>query len=147
MYYLQDININLNVLFKKNRKKLLVDKGFFLLAHSYIINRTAAKSVIDYYNKYYTRHKSHLDVLLNILDLKIVGLSKRFCIQRISKSDNKWIKGLNAENISTTTNFEKNQIKNGSPYKMGFILVDLLAYTIIKYYKFKLELLKKNIHI
>ena len=48
--------------------------------------------------------------MLNSLNLNTYGLKKHLCIQRRSKSSNKW--GVGMEKISMSKHFEKNQLNN-----------------------------------
>lgn len=100
----------------KNNNNPLFIKGIFVQAHSYVIGRKTAKTIINYYNNKYSKKivPVHIDLLLNSQKLNTYGLKKRLCIQRRSKSSNKW--GLGIEKITMSKNYEKNQLNNNNNF-------------------------------
>ena len=99
---------------QKNDNPLFI-KGIFIQAHSYVISRKTAETIINYYNNNYLKKiiPVHIDVLLNSQKLNTYGLKHRLCIQRRSKSSNQW-GPFGTEKITMSKKYEKEQLNQKS---------------------------------
>ena len=117
--------------FEKNKtNNPMLDKGIFIQAHSYVISRKTAETIINYYNNNYLKKiiPVHIDVLLNSQKLNTYGLKDRLCIQRRSKSSNQW-GPFGWEKLTMSKNYEKHQIHDNRFFRT--ILVTLFFNTYV----------------
>ena len=117
-------------------------KGSFLTSHSYIIDRSGANKIINYYND--CKDWFHIDILFNVLNLNMIAIKNRMCIQRQSPSDNTWLKGFKLESATNNKNFELKQQKDLSLYKKIVLFSFIFILKIIYKYTKRLNILFIN---